>query len=117
MSIVRMMQMTVHQIIDMIAMWHGRMPTARTVYVIGRMPAASMAAGTLVGIGSAYIQRMLLDNPSLGLVMQMAVVKKINMIPMLDCGVPAVLSVNMRMIFVCMVHRHYLPAFYLAKPR
>lgn len=59
-------------------------------------------AGSRVRIG--YVQCMFLDNSVLRLMMQMTIVQKVNVIPVLHGGVATIGTMNVGVVFVCMTH-------------
>ena len=99
MAIVRMVQMTVHKIIDVVAMWHGFVPAARAVNVACFMAVAVVIRGTNIRIDRANGNAVFIHMP-LVRVVQMAVVQVINVAIMFNGGVAAVCAVLMRMVGV-----------------
>jgi hypothetical protein len=69
MALVRMMEMTVHQVIDMIPVWHRLVAATGAVNMLGIMPAATMALSTIRWIGRRDFNPMFLDLPRCGLVL------------------------------------------------
>jgi hypothetical protein len=59
---VRMMQMALNQIIDMVTVRHCLVPTTRTVVMTGFVAVAMVLGRTTFRILSADFQGMLLDN-------------------------------------------------------
>ena len=97
MAVVRMVQMTVHKIIDVVAMWHGFVPAARAVNVACFMAVAVVIRGTNIRIDRANGNAVFILMP-LVRVVQMAVVQIINVAIMFNGGVAAVRAVLMRMV-------------------
>lgn len=89
---VAMVQSSVDQVIDMIAVWHKRMATP-VVSALARYWCAS------IGIVGAHSDHVLVVVP-LVWVVQMPVVQVIHMPLVEDANVPAVFTVNMGMRFV-----------------
>lgn len=58
---VRMMQVSVHQVIDVIAMWHRLVAAVRSVSVSGFMRAAVVAWRAVGGIRSAHRNCVIVD--------------------------------------------------------
>lgn len=82
---VRMMEMPVHQIIDMIPMRHGFVATPWTMSVIRVMLTTLMARGALRRIVFGHFQLVALHS-ILAHVMKMTIVQIIDMIAVPDCG-------------------------------
>ena len=76
---VRMVQVAVHQVIDMVAMRHGRMSALRAMHVVDGVIGAGMAVRAGVGIGLTDGDRMLFDFAVAARVVQVAVVQVIDM--------------------------------------
>jgi hypothetical protein len=89
---VGMVQPSIHEVIDMVPMGHGFVPAGRAVLVrADRLPRA------LHGIGRVDWDGMLV-NVILVRVMQMAIVKIIDMIIMPDCRMPTVGTMHVAMV-------------------
>ena len=99
MAVVRMVQMTVHKIIDVVAMWHGFVTAARAVNVACFMAVAVVIRGADIRIDRANGNAVFIHMP-LVRVVQMAVVQVINVAIMFNGGVAAVCAVLMRMVGV-----------------
>jgi hypothetical protein len=80
---VGMMQVAIDEIIDVIAVRHGFMTVSRPMHVAGRMPAARMPRCAGIGVLRRHLDRVLIDVSGVH-VMQMAVMKIIDMIAVLD---------------------------------
>ncbi len=93
--LMRMVKMAFYKVIDMVAMRHRFMTTSRSMDVRGIVPAASMPSRTLVGIARGFFDGVLLDRAGRSLVVQMPIVKIVDVVAMFDCGVSARLAVNM----------------------
>jgi hypothetical protein len=104
MPIVRMVQMTVHKIVDVVAVRNRLMPTIRSVNMCCIMALADMTTRAFGWVRVVYVQSVLLDDSILGLMVQMTIVQKIDMVSVLDGGMPAIGSVYMRVVVVCMAH-------------
>jgi len=96
---VRMMQVAVYQIIDVIAMRNRLMPATRTMHVVGGMSAAAMVRGANLRIGLGYGDDVLVHVIAVRM-MQMAVVQIIHVTVMDDCRVSAVRAVLVGMVGV-----------------
>ena len=109
---VRMVEMAVHQIVDMVAMGHRLMAAARSVPVLTVMAAAIMIGRAPFGVAPADIDRVFVDMPLMGM-MEVSVVQVVDMIAMLDGDMPAIRPVGMRMVLMdpMVVVGHDCPPF------
>ena len=96
---VRMMQMPVDQIVDVVSVRHRLVPAPRTMNVPRLVSAALVTGRTRVRILRRNLDRVLIDMPVMH-VMQMTVVKIVDMIAMLESRVPASGTVLMGVIGV-----------------
>jgi hypothetical protein len=94
---VRMVEMAVHQVVDMVAVGHRLMAAARSVPVLAIMAAAIMVGRAPFGVAPADIDRVFVDMPLMGM-MEVPVVQVVDMIAMLDGDMPAIRPVGMGMI-------------------
>jgi hypothetical protein len=85
---VRVVEVAVDEIIDVIPMRHRFMATVRAVLVRGFVGLAGMRHAA-VRVGLRHGDRMFMDRAIRGRVVQVPVVEVIHMVPMLDGGVPA----------------------------
>jgi len=99
MTAVRVMQVSVDQIVDVIAMRHRLVPTAGTVLVPSLMPGALVLRRAAIGILGGNLDHMLIDMIAMH-VMQVTVVQVIDMVAMLHCLVATAWSMLMRVICV-----------------
>src|SRR5580700_4599978 len=77
MVVVRVMQVILDQVINVISMWNSLVPAVRTMHVI-LVVSPTVVLGSAVGrIGAAHVNPVLVDMISLN-IMQMAVVKIID---------------------------------------
>ena len=104
MPIVRMVQVTVHKIVDVVAVRNRLMPTIRSVNMCRIMPLADMATSAFCWVRFVYVQSVLLHDALLSLMVQMTIMQEIDMISVLDGGMPAIGPVYMRVVVVCMAH-------------
>jgi hypothetical protein len=101
---VRMVQMTVDEVIHMITVRH------RLVPAIGAVNVARLVTGTLVRrragvwVGVRHFQNMLFDFTVFANVMQMTVVNIVDMVAMLDTGVFAIGTMLVIMMGVQLRH-------------
>jgi hypothetical protein len=102
---VRMMQVTLDQIIDVIAMRDGGMAAVRAVHVLGIVPAALVARRAGVRIFGGDGDRVIFNVIALS-VMKMSVVQVIDVSVMLDRHMSAIGAVLVSMSFVHFCRRH-----------
>lgn len=102
----RMVQVALHQVIDVVAVRHGFMTAIRSMRVPGGVSSARMAAGTHVRIARADLQHVLVGVIAMRRV-QVAIVKIIDMIPMLHSRVAAAGTMDMGMILVNIAGHNY----------
>jgi hypothetical protein len=100
---VRLVQVAVDQIVDVVAVRNGFMAAAGAVAVGFLMLAAVVAWGASRGVGPVHFEFVLL-NTVFTHVMQVAVVQIIDMVIVFDCGMSAILPVLVRVAFV--MNRH-----------
>lgn len=100
-AVVRMVQVTIDQIIDVVTMWHCRVSAAGSMNMIGRMAGARMAAAAGIGIRRTHGQRVFLHRAVGGLMMQMTVVQVVGVSVVLHGDVAAAGTV--RVIVIGMV--------------
>jgi hypothetical protein len=96
------MEMTVHQVVDMVAMRNSFVTALGTVLMLGVMAVAFVAVSTLGGILCGDLQAMLVHVAFMQRV-QVTIVKIIDVVVVLDRGVSAVLAVFVRVVRVCHV--------------
>ncbi|WP_167525600.1 hypothetical protein [Cupriavidus oxalaticus] len=94
---VKMVKMPPHEIVDMVAVWNGFVPAARTMYVIGIMAATLMIRGAPVRIGRGHRDDMLINVIAMH-VMKMAIVQIVDVAIMQDRQVATVRAVLMRVV-------------------
>ncbi len=102
---VRMMQVSVNKIVNVITVRYGFMTTSGTVNVIRIVTTTLMRWCATIRIGIAHLDAVLEHCPIIGNVMHVSVVQVIDVIAMLDASVFAVRSVLMIMVFVRVTHR------------
>jgi len=100
---VRMMQMAVREVIDVVAVRNGVVAAVGTVFVALVMAVATVGRGALGRVGRADGEGVLLDLLAFD-VMQMAVVQVIDVAIVNDRRVAASGAVLVRMVFVNMGH-------------
>jgi hypothetical protein len=103
----RMMQMAVDQIIDVVTVWYRFVTAAWTVYVIGVVASTLMCRSTSVWVGFTHFNLMFFNLAVLANVMQVPIVQVIDMPGMFDPGVFAVRTV---LVVVLVCHSWFLPS-------
>jgi hypothetical protein len=96
---VRMVQVTVDAIIDVVPVRHGFVTACRSVDVSRIMAATAVTRCTLVGIFRTDRERMLIYMIAVRM-MQMTVVQIVDVIVVLDCRMPTVRTVLMVVVGV-----------------
>jgi hypothetical protein len=98
-------QMTVDKIVDMVAMRNGLVSATGSVNVPAFVAAAGMARGTRIRIGRRDFQRMLFDR-TVGIhVVQVAIVQVVDVVFVLHCGMPAIGTMLVVVVFVDVSHQ------------
>lgn len=103
-AIVRVVQVTVDEIVDVIAVRNCFMTAAWAMNMVRSVTCAAMAPCAGSGIGRVDIERMLLDAASARLMVQMAIVQIVHMVFVFDCGMSALSAVLVVVICVLMTH-------------
>jgi hypothetical protein len=96
MPLAGVMQMSVHQVIDMVAMGYGFVAASRTMLVTGLVPGTGVLRGATSRIGCVHRDRVFVVMAFVRMV-QVAVVQVVDVVVMPDGGVPAAFAVAMRM--------------------
>lgn len=99
MTIVRIMEVPIDQIVNMVSMRDRLVPTLRPMHMLRRMSRAIMPGGAVLRIGRGYANHMFIDMVCMRM-MQVAIVQVIDVAIVHKTGVAAVRSVSMIMIFV-----------------
>lgn len=99
MTVVRMVQVAIHEVIDMIAMRHGLVAAAGAVHVVGWMAAASVAGGARCRIRCIDGNHVLVDMVAVRVV-QVAIVQVVDVAVVLYGGVPAAGAMDVGMFCV-----------------
>lgn len=95
-----MVQMAIYQIVDVVAVGHGFVAAAGTMDMIRIVTAASVLGSAPVRIRSRDFELMF-HHGSIGLLMmEMPIVKIINVVSVLDCRVTAIRSMFVRVVVV-----------------
>ena len=102
---VGMVQVPINQIIDMVTMGDGFVAASGSVHMGSIVPGALMRGGAVCWVGTGYTDGVLVNVIAVG-VMQVPVVKVINVAIMGDGRMPAIWAMGMRVVWV-LVARHY----------
>ena len=94
-----MVQPPCDHVVDMIAVRNRRVTAARTVLVIGFMTRVRERRCATIRVLGAHLDWVFFDNVAF-LMMQMTVVKVVDVVAMFNCGVATAGTVFMRMVFV-----------------
>ncbi|MEM1435924.1 MAG: hypothetical protein AAGG11_17835 [Pseudomonadota bacterium] len=98
MAIMRMMQVAINQVVDVIPMWHGGMTAVRPMHMVSIMTRAVVGhAAYRVGVGD--LNHMLIVVVFVSTV-QVAVVQIAGVIAVLDGNMPTVRAVLVRVVLV-----------------
>ena len=96
---VRMMEMSAHQVIDMIAMRHCLVAAVWSVDMAGFVRAAVVARSAVGRIGSADCESVVINMAVVNM-MHVSIMQIIRVAVVLDGGVAAILAVGVCMTFV-----------------
>ena len=96
---VRMVEMPVDEVVEMISVGNGFVTTARAMHMVCVVPPACVVRGAASRVRLIHVDRVLIDVVLVG-VMEMAVVKVVHVIAMLHGGVAAIGSVLVAMLGV-----------------
>jgi hypothetical protein len=96
---VGMMEVAVDQIVDMVSVRHRLMATTRPMDMTLLVPSAFMIRGAGVGILGADTQDMLIDMIAMHM-MEMAIVKVVDVTVVLDGCVPTIFAVDVRVVLM-----------------
>ena len=105
---VRMVQMPIDEVVDVIPVRNGFVSAARSVNVSGIVTTAGIPRSTGFGIGITDRQRVLFDFSTFGLMMQVSIVQIIDVPVVLDCGVTATGTMLMIVVLVDVCHDRFL---------
>jgi hypothetical protein len=96
---VRVMQMPIHEIIDMIAVRHGLVPAARTMNMARLMTGAAMFRRADIRVRLRHLHHMLVDMVLMRVV-QMTVMQIVDMVAMLHGGMAATRAMAVGVVVV-----------------
>lgn len=99
-TVVRVVQVAIHDVAGVVAVGHRHVPTARPVNVVGGVTSTGMPAGASGWVGPVDLQLVLLDRPIGTHVVQVPIVQIIGVVAVLDTLVPATGAVLMGVIRV-----------------
>lgn len=101
---VRMVQMSVNEVIDMVPMWDGLMSTTRAVNMVRIVSAALVSWRASIRVRLGHLDRVLDDRSVVFHVMQVAVVKIVDVVTVLNAGMFTVGTVLVVVVFVNVRH-------------
>ncbi len=104
-TVVDVVKVTVDQVVDVVAVRHGRVAAVRAVHVIGRMPAARVVWRAPGRVRGTDRDRALVDVIAVDSV-EMAIVKVVHVAVVLDTSVAAVRAVDVVVVGVNLVLAH-----------
>jgi hypothetical protein len=95
MAAMRMMQMTVDQVIHMVSMRHRRMPAVQSVHMVGRMRTAFVPGRAVVRVGARHADRVFIVVVFM-VVVQVAIMQIVHMVvvPYTRVTAPRAMRVN-----------------------
>lgn len=99
------MQVTIDEIVDVIAVGNRFMATTWSMDMVGSVTSTTMTTCASSRIVRIDIERMLLDAACIGRVMQMTVMQIVDVVLVLDRGMPALCAVLVIVVCVLMAHR------------
>lgn len=102
---VGVVQMTVHKVIDVVTVGYGLVSATGTVHMLRIMAATTVRRSAGIWIGLAHLDAVLNYRTIRSHVMQVPVVKVIDVILVLDAGVLAIRAMVVVVIFVGVTHR------------
>ena len=102
---VRMVQVTVHEVVDVISVRHGLMTTTGAVNVIRIVAAAGVGGGASIRVSITHFHHVLFHLAIFTNVMKVSVVQIVHVVTVLNAGVLAVGSVLVIVVLVTIAHR------------
>jgi hypothetical protein len=104
---VGVVEVSVHQVVDMVAMGNGGMTAARPVHMVGGVGTTGMTGYTVSRVFAANIECVLVDVVPVGMV-QVTIVQVVNVAIVLDGDVPTVGTVGVIVVCVhcAVIHGH-----------
>lgn len=96
---VRMVQVSVYQIVDVVAVRYRLVPAAGAVTVARLVAAAGVIRRAAIGIFAAHFQHVLVNVVAVRM-MEVTIVEIINVVAVANRGVPTVFTVRVIVIFV-----------------
>jgi hypothetical protein len=88
MAVVRVVQMTVDQVVDVVAVWNRLVSAPGSVHVTGVVGCAVVVGRAALGVGAVHGDRVLVDMTGV-LVVEVAVVQVVDMVLVPHRGMPA----------------------------
>lgn len=95
----RVMQMSIDQVINMVAVWNSFMTAIWPMLMIGIMPCTTVLWRTFIWVFVTYGKRMLI-NMFVVLMMKVSIMQVIDMVAMHNRGMAATFTVLMVMVFM-----------------
>ena len=111
---VRMVEMPVDEVVEMISVGNGFVTTARAMHMVCVVPPACVVSGAASRIRLIHVDRVLIDVVFVG-VMEMAVVKVVHVITVLYGGVAAIGPVLMAMLGVRFAGHDKAPSWWFIR--
>lgn len=97
---VGVVQVTVDQVVDVVAVGNRFVSTIRAVNVVRIVTPTIVTGGTIVGVGRGHFQRVLFDLAVTTNMVQMSIVQVIDVVSMLDARVLAIGTVLVIVVFM-----------------
>lgn len=98
-AIVRVMEVTIHEIVDVVAVRDGRMPAVGTMDMPGIVAVARVVWRTLCRVGAVHVQDMLIHMVAVRMV-EVPIVEVVDVVIVRDGSMPTVGPVDVRVIRV-----------------
>lgn len=102
MSVVRVVQVTIDQIVDVVAVRNSFVAAVWTMLVVGCVACTLVTASASSGVGIRDRKLVFFDRSSGGWMVQMTIVQEIDVVAMLDGGVATACAVLVIVVFVGM---------------
>jgi hypothetical protein len=99
---VRMVQVSIDQIVDVSAVWYGHVPAAGPVTVTFVVTAALVVRSAFRGVGRGFRDAVLVDG-AVGDMVEVAVVQIVHVTVMMDCCMAALRAMHVGMLRVRLV--------------
>jgi hypothetical protein len=103
-AIVLVVQVTVDEVVDVIAVGNCGMSATWAMDMVRAVGRATVPPGACRRILLGNLQDMLLDPTVCGRMVQVSIVEVVDVTVVLNCGMPAVFAMNMVVVFVMVRH-------------